>query len=120
MEKDITLRTLAFAVNVVKFVNKLENSISGSLIARQLIGAGTSIGANVEEAQGAVSKKDFIAKIGISRKEARETVYWLTIIENADLIKRPENLKNVRELKKEAEELSKILSAIIINARKSL
>jgi four helix bundle protein len=70
---DIKKRTFEFAINIVNFVNELPKSIAGITLAKQLIRAGTSIGANIEEADGAFSKKDFIHKISISRKDARET-----------------------------------------------
>ena len=77
---DIKERTLAFGVRVVKVAQRLPKTIAGRELGKQIIRSGTSIGANVEEADGATSKKDFINKMGIAGKEARETRYWLRII----------------------------------------
>ncbi|MFY0673730.1 MAG: four helix bundle protein [Bacteroidia bacterium] len=71
-------RTLDFAIDIVSFCEELESK-KKFVISRQLLKSGTSIGANIREAQGAESKKDFIHKLKISYKEAEETEYWLII-----------------------------------------
>src|SRR5574340_532410 len=73
-------RTFLFGVRVVKLVGRLPRTVAGLEIGRQLIRAGTSVGANVEEAQSGESKRDFVHKMGIAVKEAREARYWLRII----------------------------------------
>lgn len=85
-----------------------------NVLAKQLLRAGTSIGANVEEAQAGQSKADFISKMSIALKEARETNYWLRLIEASEMIK-PEKIV---EIKKESDELKKILAAIIVSSKK--
>jgi four helix bundle protein len=72
-------RTIKFAVQVVKTVGGFSKTIDGQVIGRQLLKAGTSIGANYREANRAESRVDFIHKIGIAEKEAAETIYWLEI-----------------------------------------
>ncbi len=105
---DIKKRTFLFAVRVVQLVGRLPRTVAGIEIGRQLIRAGTSVGSNVEEADGAVSRKDFVNHIRIARKEARESRFWLTLIDAADLLRDPE----VSALTKEADELARILSKI--------
>ena len=112
---DIKERTFLFGVRIVKLVNVLPRSIAGIEIGRQVIRSGTSIGANVEEADGAESKKDFIHKMSIARKEVRETRYWLRIIQTSLL-----DNAEVAGLIQESDQLVRILSKIIANAKKSL
>ncbi len=106
---DIKERTFQFGVRVVRLANKLPSSISGVEIARQLIRAGTSIGSNMEEADAAVSKRDFVNGVRISRKEARESRYWLSIINAAGLLSDAE----VPAMIQESSELVRILSGIV-------
>ncbi len=73
-------RIFDFVVKVVKLVDSLPNTISGRHVAGQLISAGTSSGANYEEACGAETRSDFIHKMGIVLKELRETRFWLRLI----------------------------------------
>jgi len=112
---DIKERTFLFGVRIVRLVNVLPRSIAGIEVGRQVIRSGTSVGANVEEADGAESKKDFIHKMSIARKESRETRYWLRIIQ-ASLLDSAE----VADLIKESDQLVRIISKIIANARKSM
>ena len=80
-KKDIRERTLNFSIRIVNLCKFLrENGGTGYDLSKQLIRSGTSIGANVEEAQNAESKPDFIHKMSISLKEAIETNYWLKIL----------------------------------------
>ena len=110
---DIKKRTFKFGVDIVLFVNDLQKSISISVLGKQLIRAGTSVGANTEEADGSKSKKDFIHKISIARKEARESNYWLRILEATCNCK----VDTLKSLIKESSELVLILSKIIQNAK---
>lgn len=81
MKIDITDRTFEFALRVVKLCKHLnEQRIVDRALVNQLIRAGTSIGANVEEAQSGQSRADFLSKMSIACKEARETHYWLRLI----------------------------------------
>jgi len=82
-------------------------------LSRQLLRAGTSIGANVEEAQAAQSKPDFIHKYAIALKEARETVYWLRLIAAAELMP----ASRLADLRRESEELGRIIASIIVNTK---
>ncbi|WP_375502808.1 four helix bundle protein [uncultured Nostoc sp.] len=82
-------------------------------LAQQLLRLGTSIGANVEEAQAAQSKADFISKLMIALKESRETRYWLRLLVASEIVPQ----ERISQLQTEAEELTKILSAIIISTK---
>ncbi len=112
--RDIERRTFQFAVRIVKLVNAIPRSTVGGVIARQIIRAGTSIGANVEEAQGSQSKKDFTRRMNIARAEARETLYWLRLVKKTELLP-ASRLGNVIA---EADELVSILTTIVKRARK--
>lgn len=113
---DLEERTAKFAETIVRFCRSIpENSITKVLIL-QLIRAATSIGANYCEADDAESKKDFIHKIGICKKEARETKYWLRLIANA----KPEIRDEVKKLWIEAKELHLIFNAITHSSKRNL
>lgn len=87
MEKDITQRSFQFAVRVVKLCKHLDSTSGDSrTLGNQLLRAGTSIGANVEEAQAGQSKADFISKLSIANKEARETLYWLKLLLASEIV----------------------------------
>jgi four helix bundle protein len=91
----------------------MPRTLAGETLARQLIRSGLSVGANVQEADGAESKRDFIHKISIAYKEARESRHWLATIRATVLKEDPE----VIALWQEADELVRILFTIIKNAR---
>jgi len=113
-ERDIEKRTFEFSLRIVRLCKVLDKDRVGRILINQVLRSGTSIGANVEEAQGAQSKADFIAKMSIARKEARETRYWLRIIAEADL----QPKEKMSPIIQEAEEIMKIVSAIIVSARR--
>jgi four helix bundle protein len=107
--RDIKERSFEFAVRIIWFVQKLPRNHAGYQIGGQLLEAATSIGANVEEATGGFSKKDFTYKMGVALKEARESNYWLRLIKISELAKGDE----LDFLLKESEELRKILTSIV-------
>ena len=112
----ITDRTVAYGLSVIHLYRRLEGDPVGRILGRQLLRSGTSIGANIEEAQGAQSKRDFITKLSIAHKEARESTYWLRLIKDARLL--PEGvLSNVMN---ETTQLVKILSSSLLTAKASL
>lgn len=83
-------------------------------LADQIVGSGTSIGANVEEAQAAQSKNDFISKISIASKEARETAYWIKLLDRKELIgDHPDFIF----LQSEILEINKMLTSILISSK---
>jgi len=110
---DIVERTFRFAVQIVKLVNALPKSVAGSVTARQLMRSGTSVGANVEEAQGSHSKKEFARRMGIARTEAREVLYWLRLVRESEMI----SSERLTELINEADQLVRILITIVKRSR---
>jgi four helix bundle protein len=111
---DICERTFLFAVRVIRAVRQLPQDAATRIVTHQLVKAATSVGANMEEAGGAESPRDFIHKTGIARKEARESRYWLRVVRAAIL-----DDDVFGELEQESDELVRILSTMIANAQKS-
>ena len=112
MNEKISDRTFNFAVKISKYQASLKEKKYYE-IASQLFRSWTSIWANVSEAQSSVSKNDFINKMNISLKEARETIFWLKLLEQwFD--------ESNKELQNECEEIIKILVVIIKNTKKNL
>jgi four helix bundle protein len=109
-ELHIVERSFAFAVRVVRLCRFLEaqDRVSRTL-ANQLLRAGTSIGANIEEAQAGQSKADFTTKMSIARKEARETLYWLKLLKASEIIE----AEKLTDITKESAELVRILTSIV-------
>lgn len=116
---DIYDRALEFAARVAKLLNKLPKNLCVVEYGKQVIKASGSIGANIEEADGTLTKKDFISKIGIARREARESRHWLRLINKVGLINNPEDTKELSWQMREAEELMLILSSIINKTRRN-
>jgi four helix bundle protein len=114
MANDLCERTFAFATRIVCLCRELDRSRGVSrTLCRQLLRSGTSIGANVEEGQCGQSRADFVSKMQIACKEARETHYWLRLIVATDLVA-PERLS---PLVQESDELVAILTTIIKNTK---
>jgi len=106
---DLEERTTEFAKRVIRLCKELpKNSMNNRLIG-QIVGSSGSIGANYREANDALGKKDFLHRLKISRKETKETIHWLELIEEAN----PEFESRMQNLKKEAIELRNIFSSII-------
>lgn len=113
MMYDLEERTAKFGEEIINFSKKIPlNEITKPLV-KQLVRAGTSVGANYCEADEAESKKDFKHKIGICKKEARETKHWLRMI----VVAAPDLKVEARKLWQEAKELTLIFNAII-NSKK--
>lgn len=106
---DLEERTAKFGEEIVRFAKRIKKDTVTLTIIRQLVDAGTSVGANYCEADDAESKKDFKHKIGICKKEARETKYWLRIV----VVTSPELEKEAKILSNEARELNLIFNAIV-------
>ena len=105
---DLEERTLQYTKDAITFVNKIPKSLSNIEIAKQLIRSAGSVGANYIEANESLGKKDFVMHARIARKEAKESRYWLQLIECND------SLQSLRDqLIQESTELLKILSKII-------
>jgi four helix bundle protein len=107
---DLEERTFQFAKAARLFVKTLPKTIANIEDGKQLVKASGSVGANYREANESLSKKDFSMRIKISRKEAKESAYWLRLIHETNNLK---NADKAKSLIKEANELKKILSSIL-------
>jgi len=117
MKKDNIIRekTYQFSLNIIDLYQNLCKQ-QEFVLSKQLLKSGTSIGANVEEATAAQSKKDFIAKMSIASKEARETNYWLRLLRDSKIGRGIDLSKHLEE----SEEIIKIITAIVKTSQKSL
>lgn len=113
---DIRKRSVDFAVLIVRLSALLPRNAAGFAIAGQIVRSGTSVGANIEEAQDAASKKDFIHCLVIALKEARETEYWLEVIKQSKILENPVLDSALQEV----EELIKILTTIVKKLKANL
>lgn len=107
----IVVKSFDFAVRIVNLCKYLQSDKKEYILSKQLIRSGTSIGANVNEAQAAQSRNDFISKLSIASKESRETKYWLDLLVETDYLSRES--QNVKLLLDQNDELIKILTSII-------
>lgn len=114
-ENIILDKSFAFAVRVVKLYKYLCNEKKEYILSKQLLRCGTSIGANINEAQAGQSKSDFISKMCIASKEARETKYWIHLLIQTDFLNRNDN--HVESLILEIEEIIKLLTSIVKSSR---
>ena len=112
MRTELEDRTRKFAVQVVKTVAVFPKNSEGKIIGKQLLRAGTSIGANYREANRAESRADFIHKVGVAEKEAAETIYWLEIC-------RDTKLGAVNQISDLLDEASQLLAILITIGRKA-
>ena len=110
---DLGDRTFKFSQELLSFCSRVPKSQISNPIISQLIRSGTSIGANYAEADAASTKKDFLNKLAISRKEINETKYWLRLI--AEIVQREE--ETLIKLSREVQELNLIFAAIIRNGK---
>lgn len=114
-KRDILERTFKFGVRVVRFVAILPKTPAGYALANQVVRSSTSIGANLEEAQDALSKRDFVHIMTISLKESRETYYWLKVLRESELV----TSKEIDSLLQENLEIVKILTTIVKKSKTS-
>ena len=108
-------KSYAFAIRIVKVYQYLCENKKEYVLSKQLLRCGTSIGANVEEAIGGQSKKDFFAKLTIAYKEARETHYWIRLLTDTSYLNKNES----KSLLHDAEEILKIIGSIQKTIRNS-
>lgn len=113
-ENIIKDKSFDFAVRIVNLYKHLSQEKREFVLSKQLLRSGTSIGANVEEAIGGVSKADFKANLGIAYKEARETVYWLRLLHTTEYL----NDKEFESIHADSDELCKLLFSIIKSTNK--
>ena len=113
MSKSIVVdKSYAFSLKIIDLYKYLNYEKKEFVLSKQILKSGTSIGANVEESQSAISKRDFISKNSIALKEARETHYWLRLLKDSDFLS-AEHIS----LLQECNELNKILTSIVKTAQ---
>jgi len=112
-EKDnlIVAKSYQFALMIIELYKFLSDNKREYVLSKQLLRSGTSIGANVDEAQAAISKKDFVSKMSIASKEARESKYWLLLLKDSGYI--DNNKSKVKVLLHEIDSIIKILTSIV-------
>lgn len=115
-ENVIVSKSYAFAIRVVKLYEYLKKEKQEYVLAKQVLRSGTSIGANIEEAVAGQSTSDFIHKLSIARKEARETSYWLRLLHDTGYIADSQ----FQSIHADCEEIIKILNSIIITSQSKL
>ena len=105
---DINKRTREYCIRIIKLTDRLPRTVAGMEIGKQILRSGASVGANLREAGSGESKKDFVHKIGIARKEALETIFWLEMID-ATLLPNDDEVKSLPD---ESDQIARILYAI--------
>ncbi len=115
-ESIVNEKSYKFALRIIKLYKYLIDVKKEYVLSKQLLRSGTSIGANIEEAYYAQTKKDFISKMSISLKEAAETKYWLRLLRDSETL----NDKQVRNLIVDCEEIIKILTSTLNTAKKNV
>jgi four helix bundle protein len=109
-------KSYAFAIRIVRLYQLLAQKKKEFVLSKQLLRSGTSIGANVEEAIGAQSKPDFLSKMSIAYKEARETSYWLRLLKDTGYLTQLE----FDSIHAEADELCRIIGSIQKTTKEAL
>jgi four helix bundle protein len=104
---DLKARTKSFALRIFRLVEALPRSLQGQTVAKQIVRSATSVAANYRAACRARSRAEFIAKIGVVEEEADETLFWLELIVEADLL----DMERIGPLLQEADELVAIMAA---------
>ena len=104
----IQTKSFDFAIRIVNVCKYLSNEKKEFVLSKQLLRSGTSIGANIEECQGAQSEKDFYAKISIAYKESRETLYWIKLLRATEFL----SADKAQSLINDAEEICRIIGKI--------
>jgi four helix bundle protein len=112
-ENIVKNKSFAFAIRIVKLYQYLCNEKHEYVLSKQILKSGTSIGANIEEADGGISKPDFSNKISIAYKEFKETHYWLRLLKETEFIEE----KLFVSLIKDCNEICKLLFAILKTTR---
>ncbi len=113
---DIVPRTRAYALSIINLYRELEKDSVGKILGKQLLRSGTSVGANIHEAQGGQSKADFVSKVSIAYKEALESEFWLRLVREDKCI-RANGLSKILD---ETNQLIKILSSILLSSKRNL
>ena len=109
----VSEKAFAFAVRIVKLCQHLQSAKHEYVLSKQLIRSGTSIGANISEAQQGQSRADFVSKMSIALKETAETKYWLRLLQATDYLTE----KEYHSISTDCVEIEKMLTSIIKNSK---
>ena len=115
-KKDLKHRTKKFALRIIRMFSSLPKSMEAKVLGTQVLRSGTSVGANYREASRGRSKAEFVAKMGDCLKELDETIYWLELLIEGEIL--PEN--KLSDLLRESKELTAIFVTIIKNTKTKL
>lgn len=115
-ENIVQQKSYSFALSILKLARALRVEQKEWVLSKQLVRSGTSIGANIEEAVAAQSKRDFLSKMSIALKEARETHYWLRILKDSGITDEPQ----AEPLVTACQELVRLLNSITLTTRRNL
>ncbi len=113
--KDLQRRTKIFAIRIIKLVKFLEKDSVAKIIGKQILRSGTSVATNYRASCRAKSARDFISKISIVMEESDETLFWLELLEESNLV----NAKTIADLKDEANQITAIMTASKTSAIKN-
>jgi four helix bundle protein len=113
--QDIRKRAYQYAMRAIRLFQYLQKQkdSAGWILGKQYLRAATSIGANIEEAQASESRADFVHKVGIAQKEARESLFWLRLLADSRIVSN----SRLKPLKKETEELIAVITAIVLSTK---
>jgi four helix bundle protein len=113
--QDIRKRAYQYAMRAIRLYQYLQKQkdSAGWILGKQYLRAATSIGANIEEAQASESRADFVHKVGIAQKEARESLFWLRLLTDSRIVSN----SRLKPLTKETEELIAVITAIVLSAK---
>ena len=109
-------KSFLLATRIIKLYKYLVEEKREYVIAKQVLRSGTSVGANVREAQNAQSVKDFIHKLAIAQKECDETLYWLEFLENAEFL----STEEFESIHKQCNEVMKIITSALMTSKKKM
>jgi len=112
----ISRKAYSFALDIIVTYNQLIAERKEYVLSKQLLRAGTSIGANINEAISGESKRDFVHKLGVALKEARETSYWLNLLKDSSYI----SVENFNNLSTSFSEIIRMLSSIILQRKRDI
>jgi four helix bundle protein len=112
-KNDVRERAYRYSISIIQFIDGLPADMTGSVITKQLVRCATSIGANLVESKGAISKKEFATFFSYSLRSANETLYWLGLLRDAKKLRHD----RINELIGEAQEISRIIGASLLTMK---
>ncbi len=113
---DIRARSFQYGLRAIRLYQFLQKERDGAgwILGKQYLRSACSVGANIEEAQASESRADFIHKLGIAQKEARESLFWLRLLSQSEIVAKAK----LKPLIQETEELVSVLTSIVVNAKR--